>query len=67
MDLVPAEAAPAPATARTTATVYTCPMHPEIRRDDPGQCPICGMDLVPEEATPPAAVVADPPNHGGHL
>jgi len=29
---------------------YTCPMHPEIVRDQPGQCPICGMDLVPLEA-----------------
>ena len=27
--------------------VYTCPMHPEIRRDKPGTCPICGMKLVP--------------------
>ncbi|HNL38315.1 MAG TPA: efflux RND transporter periplasmic adaptor subunit [Saprospiraceae bacterium] len=26
--------------------VYTCPMHPEIIRDAPGSCPICGMDLV---------------------
>lgn len=26
--------------------VYTCPMHPEIIRNEPGQCPICGMDLV---------------------
>lgn len=26
--------------------VYTCPMHPQIVRDRPGQCPICGMDLV---------------------
>ncbi|MET3114192.1 Cu+-exporting ATPase [Pedobacter sp. CG_S7] len=26
---------------------YTCPMHPEIVRDEPGSCPICGMDLVP--------------------
>lgn len=25
---------------------YTCPMHPQIREDAPGQCPICGMDLV---------------------
>jgi hypothetical protein len=29
------------------ATVYTCTMHPEIRRNAPGQCPICGMTLVP--------------------
>jgi len=26
--------------------VYTCPMHPQIIQDRPGQCPICGMDLV---------------------
>lgn len=26
--------------------VYTCPMHPEIIRNEPGLCPICGMDLV---------------------
>ena len=28
---------------------YTCPMHPEIIRDAPGSCPICGMDLVLKE------------------
>ena len=28
-------------------TVYTCPMHPEIRQDHPGQCPKCGMTLEP--------------------
>ena len=33
-----------------TRTEYTCPMHPEIVRDGPGQCPICGMNLVPREA-----------------
>lgn len=26
---------------------YTCPMHPSVVQDGPGQCPICGMDLVP--------------------
>lgn len=30
-------------------TVYTCPMHPEIKQDHPGNCPKCGMDLVPEK------------------
>jgi Cu+-exporting ATPase len=28
-------------------TVYTCPMHPEIRQDHPGNCPKCGMALEP--------------------
>ena len=30
-----------------TGTIYTCPMHPEIRRSEPGSCPICGMALEP--------------------
>ena len=29
-------------------TTYTCPMHPEIRQEGPGSCPICGMALEPE-------------------
>jgi Cu+-exporting ATPase len=42
-----------PAAAQTrqpkaaAGTVWTCPMHPEIRRDAPGACPICGMALEP--------------------
>jgi Cu(I)/Ag(I) efflux system membrane fusion protein len=28
-------------------TIYTCPMHPQIRQPTPGRCPICGMQLVP--------------------
>lgn len=31
--------------------IYTCPMHPEIRQDGPGNCPICGMALEPETIT----------------
>ncbi|HEY2139511.1 MAG TPA: copper-translocating P-type ATPase, partial [Chthoniobacterales bacterium] len=45
----------APAGAATFAnsvdgsgTIYTCPMHPEIERDSPGACPICGMGLEPK-------------------
>ena len=30
-------------------TIWTCPMHPEIRRSGPGSCPICGMALEPLE------------------
>ncbi|MEO7384606.1 MAG: heavy metal translocating P-type ATPase, partial [Novosphingobium sp.] len=33
------------------ATIWTCPMHPEIRQDHPGACPICGMALEPDVAT----------------
>jgi len=28
-------------------TVWTCSMHPQIRKDGPGKCPLCGMDLIP--------------------
>ena len=31
-------------------TIYTCPMHPQIRQPGPGSCPICGMALEPEVA-----------------
>jgi len=34
-----------------TGATYTCPMHPEIVRDGPGACPICGMALEPRTAT----------------
>ncbi len=36
-----------PARHAPAGTVYTCPMHPEIRRTSPGSCPICGMALEP--------------------
>jgi Cu(I)/Ag(I) efflux system membrane fusion protein len=29
------------------ATIYTCSMHPQIRKNEPGLCPICAMDLIP--------------------
>ena len=32
-------------------TIWTCPMHPEVRRDAPGSCPLCGMALEPLEPT----------------
>jgi Cu+-exporting ATPase len=34
-----------------TRTQYTCPMHPQIVRDQPGECPICGMALEPMTVT----------------
>ncbi len=32
-------------------TIWTCSMHPQIRKNEPGDCPICGMDLIPLEST----------------
>jgi Cu+-exporting ATPase len=43
----PAASAPEPAVAASPGTVYTCPMHPEVRRSEPGSCPKCGMALEP--------------------
>lgn len=46
---------PAASTAkapRPAGTVYTCPMHPEIRADHPGACPKCGMALEPMLPSP---------------
>jgi Cu+-exporting ATPase len=37
-----------PALAAPAGTIYTCPMHPQIRQEGPGTCPICGMALEPE-------------------
>ncbi|MEO8118676.1 MAG: heavy metal translocating P-type ATPase [Rhodoferax sp.] len=42
----PAESA-SPSVA-AAGTIYTCPMHPEVRQDHPGNCPKCGMTLEPE-------------------
>ena len=39
-----------PRQAATPGVTYTCPMHPEIVRDQPGPCPICGMALEPRTA-----------------
>ena len=41
-------AKPVAATA-APGSIWTCPMHPQIRRERPGSCPICGMALEPEE------------------
>ncbi|KAB2920171.1 MAG: heavy metal translocating P-type ATPase [Hyphomicrobiaceae bacterium] len=45
--------APEPRSAEPVppGTIYTCPMHPEIRQEGPGSCPICGMALEPEIVT----------------
>ena len=42
---------PAAAESAPAGTIYTCPMHPEIRQVGPGSCPICGMALEPDLIT----------------
>jgi Cu+-exporting ATPase len=46
---------PAPAPPVVPGAIYTCPMHPEVRQDGPGSCPICGMALEPELVSADAA------------
>lgn len=41
----------APDTDFGLGTIYTCPMHPQVRQGVPGNCPICGMALEPEMPT----------------
>ena len=40
-----------PAPPAPAGTMYTCPMHPEVRQPGPGSCPICGMALEPEQVS----------------
>ena len=42
--------------ATPMADTYTCPMHPQIVRDAPGKCPICGMNLVKKESSSPHGI-----------
>ncbi|WKA28762.1 heavy metal translocating P-type ATPase [Bradyrhizobium roseum] len=51
-----------PKAAVPEGTIYTCPMHPEIRQVGPGSCPICGMALEPDVVSldaPPNPELAD--------
>ena len=47
-DVSPTATAPIPSAEQDEA-IYTCPMHPQIRLPEPGDCPLCGMELVLEE------------------
>jgi Cu+-exporting ATPase len=52
-----AASGPEPAPPPASGAAYTCPMHPEVRRDGPGSCPKCGMALEP--MVPVAAPAAE--------
>ena len=62
--------APGLNTADTTSAgqkilYYTCPMHPSVKSDKPGGCPICGMHLVPVYGKPAGAATNAPPTAAG--
>ncbi len=46
---------------QSAGAIYTCPMHPQVRKTEPGRCPACGMALIPSSDKIPAAG-----NHEGH-
>ena len=48
---VEAKRGPAPVAPAPGKTIYTCPMHPEVQQEHPGDCPKCGMALEPKTVT----------------
>ncbi len=49
-----------------SAKSYTCPMHPEVISDKPGECPKCGMDLILKEEGKKDEKKDQGHNHKGH-
>lgn len=47
-------------TAENGKQIWTCAMHPQIKMDKPGKCPICGMDLIPLKTTGSGGTAVDP-------
>ena len=60
-----AQDTPAEHAIKHTNPKYRCPMHPQIVRDEPGQCPICGMNLVEFEEAPPTDAASAAPGQTG--
>ncbi|MGV8962614.1 MAG: efflux RND transporter periplasmic adaptor subunit [Candidatus Saccharimonadaceae bacterium] len=48
--------------AEAEGQIWTCSMHPQIRQDGPGQCPLCGMDLIPLKSSTQSGGEAVDPN-----
>jgi len=48
------------ASEQAEAQVWTCSMHPQIRQDKPGKCPLCAMDLIPVKSMSSGSASADP-------
>ena len=47
----------------STDSQWTCSMHPQIRKDEPGDCPLCGMTLVPVDVEEQPVVQVRPPKY----
>lgn len=62
--LLPDLAGGAGGESEAAETIYYCPMHPQIREPEPGVCPICHMDLVPENDPAAMASHAGGDDHG---
>ena len=45
---------------------YTCPMHPQVLKDEPGKCPLCGMALVPVGGASVSHEHTSEHGHSGH-
>src|SRR5207244_7780640 len=60
---------PSPSPPAQQAKLYTCPMHPEVVRAEPGKCPKCGMTLVPmkEERKHPTPNAQPPMSKSKHV
>lgn len=68
----PSPEKPSPAAGSDASARWTCPMHPQAVQPAPGQCPTCGMKLVPQPAPPKDAQpvgdrVPAPPRSEHHL
>ena len=61
----PETAAKSPQVVQEAAVLYTCGMHPHVLHEGPGNCPICGMDLVPIMQTAAVSAVSAPTQSGG--
>src|SRR5262245_55076429 len=52
-----------PSDSATARSIYTCPMHPEVRQNGPDTCPKCGMGLEPEQPMVPQTTTWTCPMH----